>query len=91
MFNGDMTNDPCYMVTFCWFCDQAIQFSSALGDVLQILHDAAMAESQEPVEQPTRWLIKPKERVRLLLKFFSEDSGCSGGSSRQAGSLKMHI
>jgi len=34
----------------------------------------AMEESQEPVEQPTRWLIKPKERVRLLLKFFSEDS-----------------
>ena len=33
---------------------------------------------QEPVEQPTRWLIKPKERVRLLLKFFSEDCGMPG-------------
>lgn len=31
--------------------------------------------TEEPVEQPTRWLIKPKERVRLLLKFFSEEIG----------------
>jgi len=31
--------------------------------------------TEELVEQPTRWLIKPKERVRLLLKFFSEEIG----------------
>lgn len=30
---------------------------------------------EEPVEQPTRWLLKPHERVRLLLKFFSEENG----------------
>ena len=28
---------------------------------------------EEPVEQPTRWLLKPHERVRLNLKFFSEE------------------
>lgn len=69
------------------------QFNSALLWVMFFKYYTMLPwkNSQEPVEQPTRWLIKPKERVRLLLKFFSEDSGCGAGPSRQAGSLKMHI
>ncbi|CAK8990089.1 unnamed protein product [Durusdinium trenchii] len=42
---------------------------------LQTPRDEAPEEGKEgtEIEQPTRWLIEPHGRVRLLMKFFSED------------------
>ena len=83
-----------YMVTFCWFCDQAMQFSSALGDVLQILHDAGCHGRIPGTSGTANPMADQTQRARAFapeVLFRGQQCGCSADSSRQAGSLKMHI